>query len=172
MADRLEGRVALITGGASGIGLAIAERFLAEGMKVVLADVEKEALDRQVARLESQGGEVLGVVCDVRDPDAVSDLAASTLSAFGAVGIGLTWLTDRLERAPSFWLLAVLALIVLERLFVGTLEVLSHAVLGRIGWWAIGGGNLSAVVVMGAWLWRTHPRLREELVEKPVHTKV
>jgi hypothetical protein len=94
------------------------------------------------------------------------------LSAFGAVGIGLTWLTDRLERAPSFWLLAVLALIVLEGLFVGTLEVLSHSVLGRIGWWAIGGGNLSAVVVMGAWLWRTHPRLREELVEKPVHTKV
>ena len=94
------------------------------------------------------------------------------LSAFGAVGIGLTWLTDRLERAPSFWMLAVLALIILEGLFVGTLEVLSHSVLGRIGWWAIGGGNLSAVVVMGAWLWRTHPRLREELVEKPVHTKV
>ena len=55
-----KGKVAVVTGAASGIGLGVAERFLAEGMKVVLADVEKEALDRQVARLESQGGEVLG----------------------------------------------------------------------------------------------------------------
>jgi len=82
-----KGKVAVVTGAASGIGLGVAERFLAEGMKVVLADVEKEALDRQVARLESKGGEVLGVVCDVRDPDAVSDLAQRTLSDFGAVHV-------------------------------------------------------------------------------------
>lgn len=94
------------------------------------------------------------------------------LSAFGVVGIGLTWLAERLERAPSFWLLALLSLIVLEGLFLGTLGVLSHWVLGRIGWWAIGVGNISAVVVMGIWLWRTHPQLREQFVEKPVHTKV
>ena len=61
------GRVAVVTGAASGIGLGAVERFLSEGMKVVMADIEKAGLDRQVSRLTDAGGEVLGVVCGVRD---------------------------------------------------------------------------------------------------------
>jgi len=82
-----EGKVAVVTGGASGIGLGVVERFVAEGMKVVLADVERGNLDREVARLSDAGADVLGVVCDVRDPDAVKDLAARTLSHYGGVHV-------------------------------------------------------------------------------------
>lgn len=82
-----KGRVAVVTGAASGIGLGVTERFLKEGMKVVLADVEKSSLDRECARLSKAGGDVLGVVCDVRDPEAVKDLAARTLSHYGAVHV-------------------------------------------------------------------------------------
>ena len=85
--DDFVGRIAVITGAASGIGLAAAERFLAEGMKVVMADVEKGNLDREVARLSQDGGDVLGVICDVRDPDSVKDLAARTLAHFGGVHV-------------------------------------------------------------------------------------
>ena len=85
--DDFKGRVAVVTGAASGIGLALTERFLEEGMRVVLADVEKGNLDKQVARLTAEGGDVLGVVCDVRDPDSVKDLAARTLAHYGAVHV-------------------------------------------------------------------------------------
>jgi NAD(P)-dependent dehydrogenase (short-subunit alcohol dehydrogenase family) len=85
--DDFKGRVAVVTGAASGIGLGVTERFLKEGMKVVLADVEKGNLDREVARLSKEGGDVLGVICDVRDPESVKDLAARTLSHYGAVHV-------------------------------------------------------------------------------------
>ena len=59
--DDFHGKVAVVTGAASGIGLATTERFLSEGMKVVLADVEEGSLERETARLEAAGGEVCGV---------------------------------------------------------------------------------------------------------------
>ena len=55
------GKVAVVTGGASGIGRALGACFAGEGMKVVLADVEKSALDKTVADLRQQGGEVTGI---------------------------------------------------------------------------------------------------------------
>ena len=70
----LEGRVAVVTGGASGIGRAIAERSAAEGMRVVLADVEEPALDLAVHELREQGSDVIGVVTDVSDAAAVERL--------------------------------------------------------------------------------------------------
>lgn len=82
-------KVAVVTGAASGIGLAMTERFLAEGMKVVMADLEQEALESQVARLSSAGGDVLGVRCDVRDAGSVSGLAEKTLSHYGAVHVAM-----------------------------------------------------------------------------------
>jgi NAD(P)-dependent dehydrogenase (short-subunit alcohol dehydrogenase family) len=103
-----EGRVAVVTGAASGIGLGATERFLAEGMKVVMADVEKGGLDREVARLAEAGGDVLGVRCDVRDPDAVRDLAARTVSHFGGVHVvfnnaGVGPAGPMLETTPEDW---------------------------------------------------------------------
>jgi NAD(P)-dependent dehydrogenase (short-subunit alcohol dehydrogenase family) len=79
------GKVAVVTGAASGMGRAFARRFAEEGMRVVLADVEREALDPAVAELRASGFEAVGVPTDVSDRAAVSRLAAAALDAFGAV---------------------------------------------------------------------------------------
>ena len=79
--------VAVITGAASGIGRGLAERFAAEGMKVVLADVEEAPLAELAADLSAKGATVLAVKTDVSNPDAVENLAVQTLDAFGAVHI-------------------------------------------------------------------------------------
>jgi NAD(P)-dependent dehydrogenase (short-subunit alcohol dehydrogenase family) len=95
-------KVAVVTGGASGIGRAMAERFGAEGMKVVLADVEEQALRQAEAEFREKGVDVLGVLTDVSKPEELEKLAQQTLNAFGAVHIvcnnagvagawGLTW---------------------------------------------------------------------------------
>ena len=80
----LQGRVAVVTGGASGIGKALAKAFLAEGMKVVIADVEQAALDRAASEL---GGTVLGVRCDVSKYDSVKALADTVFATHGACHI-------------------------------------------------------------------------------------
>lgn len=79
-------KVAVITGGASGMGYAMAERFLAEGAAVVIADVEQGALTRAVETL-SEHGEVLGVRTDVSSEDSMRGLAEATIERFGAVHI-------------------------------------------------------------------------------------
>lgn len=81
----VEGQVAVITGGASGIGLSMAKSFLQRGMKVVIADIEHEALDKAMMELSPRGAEVIGVRTDVSDPHSVDALAEATLDAFGAV---------------------------------------------------------------------------------------
>ena len=81
----LQGRTAVITGAASGIGLALTERFLSEGMSVVMADIEQPALERESARIVEAGGSVLPVVCDVSDPDQVAGLRDTAVAAHGAV---------------------------------------------------------------------------------------
>jgi len=80
-------KTAVVTGAASGMGRAFAQRFAHEGMKVVLADVEQPALDAAVNELRAQGFDVIGVPTDVRHLDAVEHLARRTLDAFGAVHI-------------------------------------------------------------------------------------
>ena len=80
-------RVAVVTGGASGIGFAVAERLAAEGMKLVLADVEPGALDGAVKKLEAGGAAVLGVRTDVSQAADVERLAAKTLERFGGVHV-------------------------------------------------------------------------------------
>ena len=104
----LKGKVAVVTGAASGIGLALTEQFVAEGMQVVMADVEEEALAASASRLESAGADVLGVLCDVSDPAAVQDLAAQTLSVYGGVHVvcnnaGVGPAGEMLETTPEEW---------------------------------------------------------------------
>src|SRR5439155_4024352 len=85
--ERLEGRLGVGTGGASGIGRAMGERFAVEGMKVVLADVQPDALDATVSELRERGHEVTGVVTDVRHYDSVAALRDRALEAYGAVHV-------------------------------------------------------------------------------------
>ena len=79
--------VAVITGAASGIGRGLAERFAAEDMKVVLADVEEQPLAELEADLNAKGTTVLTVKTDVSNADEVENLAKQTLDTFGAVHI-------------------------------------------------------------------------------------
>ncbi|HEX7760907.1 MAG TPA: SDR family NAD(P)-dependent oxidoreductase [Caulobacteraceae bacterium] len=81
----LKGKVAFITGGASGIGLAMAEAFGREGMSVMLADVEAGALEQAVASLREKQVRAEGVICDVTSRDAVRAGALETIAKFGKV---------------------------------------------------------------------------------------
>ena len=80
-----EGKVAVITGGASGMGKAFAERFAREGVKIVLADVEEEALNATVLELQQAEHDVVGVLADVSSAQAIEELAEKTLDAYGKV---------------------------------------------------------------------------------------
>jgi NAD(P)-dependent dehydrogenase (short-subunit alcohol dehydrogenase family) len=82
-----EGHVAVVTGAASGIGLAIAERLSERGLSVVLADVEEPALRTAEDRLRDSGASVLAVRTDVSDEGSVFDLADRTLERFGRVDL-------------------------------------------------------------------------------------
>jgi len=93
-------------------------------------------------------------------------------AAFIVVGVALVWSAHRLEQTPGMWLVGLLAFIVLEGVFLGTMGGLGSWVLGTISWWAVGIGNLVAVLAMGKWVWSTHPKLRHELLDKPVNTRV
>jgi NAD(P)-dependent dehydrogenase (short-subunit alcohol dehydrogenase family) len=83
--EELAGRVAVITGGASGIGLAMARRFGAEGMKIVLADIERPVLERAREALAGDGVDVLTVPTDVSLDGDVRALADTALEHFGDV---------------------------------------------------------------------------------------
>lgn len=85
--EQLEGRVAVITGAASGIGRGIARRAAKEGMRVALADVEATALDDVASELAGSGTDVLAVPTDVRKADAVDAFAAQVYEQFGAVNL-------------------------------------------------------------------------------------
>jgi NAD(P)-dependent dehydrogenase (short-subunit alcohol dehydrogenase family) len=85
--ESLSGKTAVVTGGASGMGRAFAERFAKAGMNVVLADIEQPPLDAAVAELEQHGTRVLGVRCDVADAGSVRALAARALDELGTVHV-------------------------------------------------------------------------------------
>jgi len=85
--EQLANRVAVITGGASGIGFATAEALAREGVRLVLADIERAALDAAVAKLRAQGARAEGVLCDVSDRASVQALADAAFEKMGAVHI-------------------------------------------------------------------------------------
>jgi NAD(P)-dependent dehydrogenase (short-subunit alcohol dehydrogenase family) len=85
--DDLSGKTAVITGAASGMGRAFAERFAAAGMNVVLADVEAPRLDEAAAAVAAQGVDTLAVPTDVSDADAVDRLRDKAIERFGRVNL-------------------------------------------------------------------------------------
>jgi NAD(P)-dependent dehydrogenase (short-subunit alcohol dehydrogenase family) len=112
--DELQGKVAVVTGAASGIGLALAQRSAAEGMKVVLADVEAGPLEAAAAELRASGADVVAQVTDVSKGEQVDALGQAALEAFGAVhlvcnnaGVGGGGLMQGLTTADWEWVLGV-----------------------------------------------------------------
>ena len=104
--ERLTGRVAVVTGAASGIGLALAKLLAAEDMSVVMADVEEAALNEAAEKLQADGATVASVPTDVADAASVQALADTAVSRFGAVHVvcnnagvsgtvGRTWVSAR-----------------------------------------------------------------------------
>jgi NAD(P)-dependent dehydrogenase (short-subunit alcohol dehydrogenase family) len=83
----LGGKAAFVTGGASGIGLALGRAFAQAGMKVMLADVETDALEAAVKSLHDFGPDVRSIVCDVTDPVSVEHAAVVSYQAFGNVHV-------------------------------------------------------------------------------------
>ena len=83
----LAGKTAFVTGGASGIGFALGRAFAEAGMKVMLADIETDALAAAVESLNSFGSDVRGVSCDVADPVSVERAAEASYEAFGNVHV-------------------------------------------------------------------------------------
>ena len=80
-----QGKTAVVTGAASGIGRALAEKCIQEGMKVVLADVEEHALDRAADELKDLGGDVFAVRTDVSSAEQVESLAQQAFATYSAV---------------------------------------------------------------------------------------
>ena len=110
----LNGKVAVVTGGASGIGRAMAERFAAEGMKVVLADIEEGALTRAESEMRAKGATVASKRTDVSRGEDVEALAAFTIDTFGAVhvvcnnaGVGVGGVTWQQTAKDWEWVLGV-----------------------------------------------------------------
>jgi NAD(P)-dependent dehydrogenase (short-subunit alcohol dehydrogenase family) len=112
--DQLDGRTAVITGAASGIGLALARRAAGQAMSLVLADIEPEALAVAAAELRATGAPVVTQVTDVSDCDQVDELARVALEAYGAVhlvcnnaGVGGGGQMQTLTTADWQWVLGV-----------------------------------------------------------------
>ena len=113
--EQLAGKIAVVTGGASGIGLALAKRFAAEGMKLVVADIERPVLEQAGEELAAAGAEVVTVPTDVSLESDVNALAAITLERFGDVhlvcnnaGVGSRGLTiAELPLNDFAWVTAV-----------------------------------------------------------------
>jgi NAD(P)-dependent dehydrogenase (short-subunit alcohol dehydrogenase family) len=104
----LEGKVAVVTGAASGIGLAMTRQFVADGMRVVMADVEEPRLVEAASALQGEGADVLAVLTDVTDPDDVRRLADQTIAQYGAVHLvcnnaGVAPAGPMLATTPRDW---------------------------------------------------------------------
>ena len=83
----LNGKVAVVTGGASGIGRAMADRFAAAGMKLVLADIERAPLEAAAKEIREGGTEVVASLTDVTDESAIEALLETTLDAYGTAHV-------------------------------------------------------------------------------------
>ena len=112
--DNFKDKVAVITGGASGFGREFANIGAGLGMRLVLADVQQDALDQARAELEAAGAQVLAMRCDVRQAEQVQALADATMAHFGGVhlvfnnaGVGAGGLIWENTQADWEWVLGV-----------------------------------------------------------------
>jgi hypothetical protein len=97
----------------------------------------------------------------------VSGYTLLHLLAFLLVGLLASAIVWQSERTPPLILGAVLLFVAFEAFFLGLLAVVAEFLLGALAWWSIAVGNVLAVVAMGWYLWRRHPRLRQALAEDP-----
>jgi NAD(P)-dependent dehydrogenase (short-subunit alcohol dehydrogenase family) len=100
MSDELLGKVALVTGGARGMGRAIAETFAAAGARVVVTDISEDGGRDTVARIEEQGGQARFIGADVSQPGAVEALVAGTVDAYGSLDCACNNAAIELEDGP------------------------------------------------------------------------
>ena len=112
--DTLEGKAAVISGGASGMGRAMADRFGAAGARIMIADVEGPAMDAAVAEMNDAGIDAVGVLTDVSSEREMDELAEAAFSRFGQAnvvcnnaGVGGGGLMDELTTADWEWILGV-----------------------------------------------------------------
>lgn len=112
--EQLDGKIAVITGGASGIGLATAKALAARGVKLVLADIEPGTLDKAAASLSATGAIVEGVVCDVGRLADVENLADVAFARMGAVhivfhnaGVAIGGPMSQMKHSDWEWLVRV-----------------------------------------------------------------
>src|SRR5581483_12465259 len=84
---RLEGKITVVTGAASGMGLAIATRFAAEGARVVAGDWNAERLEAAVARIKAGGGAIVGAQGNIADQATAESLVALAVSTYGGLHV-------------------------------------------------------------------------------------
>lgn len=106
--DALAGRVAVITGGGSGIGFGIAKAFAAAGAKLVLASRNEERLRNAVEELEGMGGEAIAVRADVRDYESVEKVVQAAIDTYGSLDIMIAnaagnFVVPAAEMSPNAW---------------------------------------------------------------------
>lgn len=82
---KLENRVAVVTGGGSGLGRGMCIRFAAEGAKVIIADLKPEAAEETAAMIREQGGEALAVECNVLEAESIAAMVKADAAAFGKI---------------------------------------------------------------------------------------
>jgi len=105
---RLLDKVAIITGGARGIGEATAKKFVKEGAKVVIADINQEDIERTVNEIKAMGGEITGVIVDVTSRESVDKMINDTVEKYGRIDVlvnnaGITMDSTLIKMTEDQW---------------------------------------------------------------------
>lgn len=148
----IQGRVAFVTGGASGLGLSMARSLLKRGASVMLADRDAEGLERAVAELSSETNQVASVVCDVADASEIEKAAQATIDHFGKVhivvnnaGVGLGGQPGEIALQDWRWIVDINLMGVVHGVEVFTPLIQSHGEGGHI----INTGSMAGHVAPG-----------------------
>ena len=109
MSELLTDKVAIVTGGAGGIGSRIAKAYVNQGAKVVVASRNQEKLSKVVGEIESSGGEAIAIATDVTVPEDVENMVNKTIERFGCIDIlvnnsgGAMFIKTPNELEPEEW---------------------------------------------------------------------